>query len=390
MNRLRIVLLATAVFAAPVLIAQSPFPQTLQPNTVVGRLSISAGPAQQIPFANLSAALIAAGFTSGITTLTGDVAASGTGSVAATLATVNAGPGSVGSSTAIPVLTTNGKGLVTAQATAAVVAPAGTLTGTVLASNIVTSSLTAAAGGNFGTFAYQSFATPPAIGGTTPAAGAFTTLSATGAATIPGLLVSRIAYTASGTITIAGTKALIHMGGATGGSGGASAAVTIGATGGTGAGCALYKYLSGLTVGNTLTYTLGTGGAAGTNAGGNGGNGAAATLASGTQTITTLTCNGSNGSVGITTNTNSAGTVGGTAVNGDTNVAGQNGSAGVLTLFNVTPTAGPFPITLTYGTYPGLSGSTDLSVGAQGVVGSGVATAGNAGNNSTLMIEWFQ
>lgn len=78
----------------------------------------------------------------GITALTGDVTASGSGSVAATLATVNADPGSVGSSTAIPVLTTNGKGLVTAQSTAAVIAPAGTLTGTTLASNVVTSSLT--------------------------------------------------------------------------------------------------------------------------------------------------------------------------------------------------------------------------------------------------------
>lgn len=78
----------------------------------------------------------------GITALTGDVTATGPGSVAATLATVNAGPGSVGSSTAIPVFTTNGKGLVTTQTTAAVVAPAGTLTGATLASNVLASSLT--------------------------------------------------------------------------------------------------------------------------------------------------------------------------------------------------------------------------------------------------------
>ena len=72
---------------------------------------------------------------------TGDVTNTA-GSLAMALATVNAGSGSVGSSTAIPVLTTNAKGLVTAQSTAAVVAPAGTLTGTTLASNVVTSSLT--------------------------------------------------------------------------------------------------------------------------------------------------------------------------------------------------------------------------------------------------------
>jgi len=79
---------------------------------------------------------------SGISALTGDVTASGFGSVVATLATVNSGPGSVGSSTAIPVLTTNAKGLVTAQTTAAVVAPAGTLSGAMLASGVTASSLT--------------------------------------------------------------------------------------------------------------------------------------------------------------------------------------------------------------------------------------------------------
>jgi len=59
MRNRTIALLATlgAVLAAPILIAQSPFPQTLAPNTVVGRLGVSAGPAQQIPFANLFAGM---------------------------------------------------------------------------------------------------------------------------------------------------------------------------------------------------------------------------------------------------------------------------------------------------------------------------------------------
>ncbi|MGD0634010.1 MAG: hypothetical protein ABSA13_07010 [Beijerinckiaceae bacterium] len=73
----------------------------------------------------------------------GDATGAGFSSgTALTLATVNSGSGAVGSSTAIPVLTTNAKGLVTAQSTAAVVAPAGTLTGTTLASNVLASSLT--------------------------------------------------------------------------------------------------------------------------------------------------------------------------------------------------------------------------------------------------------
>lgn len=77
-----------------------------------------------------------------ITALTGDGTASGPGSAAFTLATVNGNVGSFGSSTAIPNITVNAKGLVTAAGTNAVIAPAGTLTGTTLASNVVTSSLT--------------------------------------------------------------------------------------------------------------------------------------------------------------------------------------------------------------------------------------------------------
>lgn len=66
---------------------------------------------------------------------------SGNVTAAGTLATVATG-GTTGSSTAIPVITINAKGLTTGITTAAVIAPAGTLTGTTLASNVVTSSLT--------------------------------------------------------------------------------------------------------------------------------------------------------------------------------------------------------------------------------------------------------
>lgn len=77
-----------------------------------------------------------------ITALTGDVTASGPGSAAATLATVNSNTGSFGGSTAIPSLTVNGKGLITAASTNVVVAPAGTLSGTTLNSGVTASSLT--------------------------------------------------------------------------------------------------------------------------------------------------------------------------------------------------------------------------------------------------------
>lgn len=77
-----------------------------------------------------------------ITALTGDVTAVGPGSVAATLATVNSNVGSFGSSTSIPSFTVNGKGLITAASGNAVIAPAGTLSGTTLNSTVVLSSLT--------------------------------------------------------------------------------------------------------------------------------------------------------------------------------------------------------------------------------------------------------
>jgi len=88
-----------------------------------------------------------------ILTYTGDVTGSGTVNIALTLDTVNSNIGSFGSSTAIPNFTVNAKGLITAAGTSAVVAPAGTLTGTTLASNVVSSSLTSV--GTIGTGTWQ-------------------------------------------------------------------------------------------------------------------------------------------------------------------------------------------------------------------------------------------
>jgi hypothetical protein len=80
--------------------------------------------------------------------ITGDLAYTspsfdGTGNVTAagTLATV-ATAGTNGSSTAIPIVTINAKGLTTSITTAAVIAPAGTLSGNTLAAGVTASSLT--------------------------------------------------------------------------------------------------------------------------------------------------------------------------------------------------------------------------------------------------------
>ena len=80
--------------------------------------------------------------------ITGDLAYTsptfdGTGNVTAagTLATV-ATPGASGGSTAIPIITINAKGLTTSITTAAVIAPANTLSGNTLAAGVTASSLT--------------------------------------------------------------------------------------------------------------------------------------------------------------------------------------------------------------------------------------------------------
>jgi len=98
-----------------------------------------------------------------ITALTGDGTATGPGSVAFTLATVATGA-TTGSSTAIPVITFNNKGLVTAVTTASVIAPAGTLSGTTLNATVVTSSLTTV--GTIGTGTWAGTAIAANHGGT--------------------------------------------------------------------------------------------------------------------------------------------------------------------------------------------------------------------------------
>jgi hypothetical protein len=120
---------------------------------------------------------VSASIGSAITALTGDGTATGPGSVPFTLATVNSNVGTFGSSTSIPSFTVNAKGLITAASGNAVVAPAGTLTGTTLASNVVTSSLTAV--GTIGTGTWNGSTIGILYGGTgqTTAAAAFAALS---------------------------------------------------------------------------------------------------------------------------------------------------------------------------------------------------------------------
>ena len=95
-------------------------------------------------------------------TMSGDATIVASGAL--TLATVNTNTGSFGSSTSIPSFTVNGKGLITAASGNAVIAPAGTLSGTVLNSTVVTSSLTAV--GTISTGVWNGTAITVANGGT--------------------------------------------------------------------------------------------------------------------------------------------------------------------------------------------------------------------------------
>jgi hypothetical protein len=181
------------------------------------------------------------------------------------------------------------------------------------------------------------------------------------------------------------------MWGGSGGSGGAKCAgvgvpSSAAVSGSTGAGGYLIKALSGLTSGNTLTFTCGAAGAAGTNVPGNGGNGTASILASGTQTIATLTANGSNGSAGAN-NTASAGTAAGTTSGGDFAPKLADGQQGAVVMGYDSTSASNFG----YAAYEMGPGVSPASAGAAGasVAGSGAQIVGNPGNPGGMTIEWF-
>ena len=93
--------------------------------------------------------------------LSGDATTSG---AALTLATVNSNVGSFGSSTSIPSFTVNAKGLITAASGNAVVAPAGTLSGSTLNATVTSSSLTSV--GTISSGTWQGTAVGSVYGGT--------------------------------------------------------------------------------------------------------------------------------------------------------------------------------------------------------------------------------
>ena len=138
-----------------------------------------------------------------------------------------------------------------------------------------------------------------------------------------------------------------------GGNGGASA--TGRATGGSGGGVAI-KWLTGVTAGNTLTYTVGTA------------SGTATAVSSGTQTITTISAgSGTNGASTAYAASTTAGAAGGAATGGDINLAGQASQASQGTSTTIT-------------TNWSSNGGGAPGWGIGGVASVQVATAGQAGS----------
>ncbi len=83
-------------------------------NSLMGAITLAAGTGITITPAGSTLTIAATGSSNAITALTGDGTATGPGSVALTLATVNSNVGSFGSATATGTFTVNAKGLVTA------------------------------------------------------------------------------------------------------------------------------------------------------------------------------------------------------------------------------------------------------------------------------------
>jgi len=145
------------------------------------------------------------------TTLTGDVTGSGSGSFATTLANSGVSSGTYGSSTAIPTFTVDTKGRLTTAGSASIIADAGTLSGTALASNVVTSSLTSVGTITSGVWSGTAIANNKlansalTIGSTNVALGATTTalagLSTVTATNFTGALTGNVTGDVTGNLT---------------------------------------------------------------------------------------------------------------------------------------------------------------------------------------------
>lgn len=104
-----------------------PFPGSLA-NITIGTTAVVGGTTGQCLYVTAGVVGQQACTLSAITSLTGDVTATGPGVSAATLASVNSNVGTFGSGALIPIITVNGKGLITAVTTSALALTVGSTT----------------------------------------------------------------------------------------------------------------------------------------------------------------------------------------------------------------------------------------------------------------------
>lgn len=190
-------------------------------------------------------------------------------------------------------------------------------------------------------------------------------------------------FTSNNTFTIPGGVSSVKVTVVGGGGGGANGTTELAGGQGGGAGGAAIKWLTGLTPGNTITVTVGTGGLGSLSPT----DGGYSRIASGTQSITTITANG--GYKGWAYGgPNTTGGQGGSATGGDLNFGGAasdnqgpyGGSVGASSIFG--------------GGGGGFGGGTaSAGVGAApgaGGGGGGFGDFGAAGANGVVIFEYVE
>jgi hypothetical protein len=303
----------------------------------------------------------------GITALTGDGTATGPGSAALTLATVNSNVGSFTNAN----ITVNAKGLITAASS-----------GTSSVSSVTASTPLASSGGSTPNISLTG-TIPIANGGTnaTSVAGARTNLGIDAGATF---ITSGTTYTTPANITT-NTQFEFTLIGGGGGGASSNAASTHSSTGGGASGCRVFT--SGLSPSTAYTITIGAAGSGGAS-GSVGTDGGSTTLVIG---ATTYTAGGGNTPAAVT----GAGGTGGTATNGTININGQAGSPSMAVFTSGGLSAGSSPWGWGLGGVglpPSVSGAgnvgTGYGAGGGGSGGNG-GFSGAAGTSGAILVNYW-
>ncbi len=349
-----------------------------------GNLTISGNSGTKTLTFNASASLLASiaskqPLGNYITALTGDVTATGPGSVAATLATVNGSPGTFTYAT----ITVNAKGLVTSASSGTAPVTSVTASGPLTSSGGTTPNI------SFSNQTANKVFAGPASGGA--AAPTFRSLVIADEPVLSGqqFITSGTTYTTPATINTNTTFKFTLIGG--GGGSGGSTTVNGRGPGGGGAG-GIVVYLTGLTPSTAYTIAIGAGGTAGTNAPTAGGNGGNTTL-----TVNAVTYLAGGASGGSTAVNQVGGLPGGTSNNGTINISGEwGGSVPAASVLAISGKGGSSPFGMGLGG-PGTGSNTffgaaivgsGFGAGAGGTSNTGVSSAGAAGTQGCILVEW--